>query len=184
MRAFTIRPDQVLDGIAVTVDPLDTGRAVLLDKYKLVFMTVDEQTFGGIVSRVFRVQISDSKILIHDPGIMDKRALLFFDIQKMFRGSIGYGIKERSSEGGFAPFLSAQHLIHVLKQTDGSAPKYLAIVQPDTVIHVRRFRGRALKEDFYLWWNGCYPKISTNEQEIFGPSPFSRFLPEQYKNVL
>lgn len=184
MRAFTIKPDRIIDGIPVANDLRNNGRAVLLDKYESIYINVDEKTFGAAVLRIYRAQVSDSNVLIHDPGIEDSRALLFLDIPKMFLGSTGYAIKKKDSDGGFTQFSVSRPLIQILKQSDGQAPKYLAIVEKDSVINIRRFRRHTLKQDLYVWWNGIYPMRTTNDQEIFGPGPFSRFLPEHYENVL
>lgn len=183
MRAFTIKPVGVFNGIAVSNDPLGMGRAVLLDKNDPIYVTVDEKTFGATVLRIFRAQVTDCNVLIHDPGVEDDRALLFFDMPRLFRGSTGYAIKPKYSDGGFTQFAVSNSLISVLRQTEGPAPKYLAIVKKDTVINIRSFGGRNLRQNLFIHWDGIYPKHTTNIQEVFGPDPFSKFLPQHYENV-
>lgn len=181
VRAFTIRPDGIVDGITVTKHSATGERVVKLDKYGETYLRVDESTFGAKTSRMYRAQVSKTNALIHDPGVDDNRALLLFDIPKMLRGTTGYGIKENRVEGQFQQFSVSSHFIVVLAQTEGNAPKYLAIVRPNTVVHIRRFRLNNLHQELYVSWDGIYPKITGNKQEIFGPDPFSRFIPEQYE---
>ena len=191
MRAFTIVHNGIIDGIHVGQIVTRSSRCAIgisvgAKRYDTII--VDEKTFGAQVSRIFRAQVAEAssttKKLIHDPGIEDKRGLLLIDIPGFFLGSTAWDIQEKGGSRWYAIPSRSNGLFQILVAGNNDKNRcYLAIVQPNTIISIVRVRGKK-QAWVYIQWNGDYPRLTHNKQEIFGPDPFSRFLPEQYETVL